>query len=98
MNHDSGADWRSQIGHFRAVHRTEYGTADFDELEPAYHFGWDVGRDERIRDRSWSEYESVIRVDWERRYPDGLWARVARAVHLGFDYARANVATDVTDH
>jgi hypothetical protein len=96
MKHDSGADWRDHIDHFRAVHRIEYGTPDFDEIEPAYHFGWDVGRDERIRDRSWSDYESVIRVDWERRFPDGEWTRVARAVHLGFAHARAEVAAEVT--
>lgn len=97
MNHDSGADWRDQIGHFRAVHRVEYGTPDFDEFEPAYHYGWDVGRNERIRDRSWNDFESAIRVDWERRYPDGEWSRVVRAVRLGFEHARAEVATEGAD-
>lgn len=94
ISHDSGASWRDQISHFRAVHRIEFGGADFDEFEPAYHYGWDVGSDERLRDQSWSGFESAMQVDWERRYPDGEWGRVARAVRLGFDYARAEVAAE----
>jgi hypothetical protein len=93
--HDSGAGWKEQIEHFRAVHRKEYGSTDFDEFEPAYHYGWDVGRDERLRDQSWSEFESAMRVDWERRYPDGEWGRVRRAVQLGWDRAREAVNSSV---
>lgn len=94
MTHDSGADWRDQIEYFRALHRVEYGTADFDEFEPAYHYGWDVGRNERLRDQSWAEFESAMQVDWERRYPDGEWSRVRRAVQLGWDRAREAVDSD----
>ena len=94
MTYDSGADWRKQIEHFRALHRVEYGSADFDEFEPAYHYGWDVGRNEELRDQSWSEFESAMRVDWERRYPDGEWSRFQRAVHLGWDRAREAIGSD----
>ena len=94
MTYDSGTDWLKQIEHFRALHRVEYGSADFDEFEPAYHYGWDAGRKEEIRDQSWSDFESVMQVDWERRYPDGEWSRFRRAVQLGWDRAREALGSD----
>jgi hypothetical protein len=94
--YDSGTDWREQIDDFRRLHRIEYGSADFDEFEPAYHYGWDVGRDERFRDRSWSDFESAMQVDWERRYPDGEWGRFRGAVKRG--WARAREAVEDTVH
>ena len=93
MTYDSGEDWGKQIEHFRALHRAEYGSAEFDEFEPAYHYGWDVGRNEELRDQSWSDFESAMRVDWERRYPDSEWSRVQRAVRLGWERARKAIGS-----
>lgn len=94
MELDTGAEWRAQLAHFRALHRSAYGIADFAEIEPAYHYGWDAGRNDKLRDLSWSHVESALRVDWERRYPDGDWGRLRRAIRLGWERAREMVATD----
>jgi hypothetical protein len=76
--------WLEHVDYFRAYH-TEHFQTPFDEFEPAYHYGWDVGNNERLRGKPWSEVESIARVDWERRYPDGVWERFKDAVRRGWE-------------
>ena len=77
--------WRDQVQHFRMQHVEDYGTAPFDEYEPAYHYGWSLGNDDRYRGRKWSEFEPEMRRDWESRYPDGGWERFKNAVKRGWE-------------
>jgi hypothetical protein len=77
--------WREQVQHFRMQHIDDYGTTAFDEFEPAYHYGWSLGSDNRYRGRAWPEIEPVVRRDWETRYPDGAWERFKNAVKRGWE-------------
>lgn len=78
--------WDDQRDYFRMHHGETYGgTTGFDEYEPAYRYGWDVGNSGRYRGRSWNDVEPELRSDWERRYPDGGWERFKAAVRRGWE-------------
>lgn len=78
--------WNDQRDHFRMYHNETYGgTTGFDEYEPAYRYGWDVGSSGRYRGRRWEDVEPDLRSDWERRYPDGAWDRFKAAVRRGWE-------------
>lgn len=79
------SSWNEHGEHFRMHHSENYGDAAFDEYEPAYRYGWDVGNDTRYRGRAWSEIEPDIRRDWETRYPSGGWERFKDAVRRGWE-------------
>lgn len=78
--------WDDHRDFFRMHHGETYGgTTGFDEYEPAYRYGWDVGGSGRYRGRRWEEVEPDLRSDWERRYPDGAWDRFKAAVRRGWE-------------
>jgi hypothetical protein len=82
----SPRSWDDQRDYFRGYHGETYGgTTGFDEYEPAYRYGWDVGSSGRYRGRRWEDVEPELRTDWERRYPDGGWERFKAAVRRGWE-------------
>lgn len=89
----SPRSWDDQRDHFRMHHAdTVGGATGFDEYEPAYRYGWDVGSSGRYRGRSWNEVEPELRSDWERRYPQGGgWERFKAAVRSGWERTSAAV-------
>ena len=88
--------WREQLDYFRMHHADNYATP-FDEFEPAYHYGWDLGHINEYRGRDWSEIESEIRDDWERRYPEGGWERLKDAIRRGRERATEAVERALPD-
>jgi hypothetical protein len=83
----SPRSWADQRDYFRMHHGETYGAdTPFDEYEPAYRYGWDVGGSGRYRGRSWNDVEPDLRSDWERRYPEGgAWERFKAAVRRGWE-------------
>jgi hypothetical protein len=82
----SPGSWDDQRDYFRTQHSGTYGgTTGFDEYEPAYRYGWDIGSSGRYRGRDWNDIEPELRTDWERRYPDGGWERFKAAVRRGWE-------------
>jgi hypothetical protein len=77
--------WRSQVDRFKRHHDATCA-APFEEFEPAYHYGWDMGNDVQFQ-RRWAEIEEQLRDDWERRYPDGPWERLKDAIRFGWERA-----------
>ena len=78
--------WDDDRDYFRMHHGETYGgTTGFDEYEPAYRYGWDIGGNDRYRGRAWNDIEPELRSDWERRYPDGGWERFKAAVRRGWE-------------
>ena len=57
----------------------------YEEYEPAYRYGSDLGNDARYRGRGWSEIESDARRDWESRNPNDGWERFKAAVRRGWE-------------
>jgi hypothetical protein len=78
--------WDDQRDYFRMHHGETYGgTTGFEEYEPAYRYGWDIGSSDRYRGRAWNDIEPELRTDWERRYPNGGWERFKAAVRRGWE-------------
>jgi hypothetical protein len=87
MRDTSSRSWDDHRDYFRMHHSETYGsTAGYDEYEPAYRYGWDIGSSGRYRGRSWNDVEPELRSDWERRYPQGgAWDRFKMAVRRGWE-------------
>jgi hypothetical protein len=82
----TSGSWDEHRDYFRMQHGETYGgTTGFDEYEPAYRYGWDVGHSGRHRGRSWNDVEPELRTDWDRRYPNGGWERFKAAVRRGWE-------------
>ena len=87
MQDMSPRSWDDQRDYFRTHHAETVGEpAGYEEYEPAYRYGWDVGSGGRYRARSWNDVEPELRSDWERRYPEGgAWDRFKAAVRRGWE-------------
>ena len=71
---------------FRAHHREYLSTAGaYEDYEPAYRYGSELGSNTRYRGRSWSEIEPDARRDWESRNPNSAWERFKSAVRRGWE-------------
>jgi uncharacterized membrane protein len=81
----SDDEWREHSQHFRMHHSEDYGTFGYDEFEPAYRYGWGLGRDQRYRGREWIDIEPTVQRDWDARYPGSSWERVKTAVRRGWE-------------
>jgi uncharacterized protein (TIGR02271 family) len=62
--------------------------ATYTEYEPAYHYGYELGTNERYRGRDWVALEADARRDWEVRHPS-TWERFKDAIRYGWDKVRA---------
>ncbi len=70
------------------THYTDYLSSTggtYEDYEPAYRYGSDLGRNERYRGRGWSEIESDARRDWESRNPNDGWERFKAAIRRGWE-------------
>jgi hypothetical protein len=59
----------------------------YEDYRPAYHYGVNVARDDRYRDRPWEDVEPEVRREWEAS-PSGTgntWERFKAAVRHGWD-------------
>jgi len=72
---------------FRRHWQERYATSGdpYETYEPAYDYGYRSANDERWRGRSWSEVESDLRSDYERRYPNSAWERMKDSVRYGWE-------------
>lgn len=60
--------------------------ADFEEVLPAYRYGYKLGHDPYYRDGDWRNVEPKVKKDWEdHRY--GGWDFYKQAVHRGWESA-----------
>jgi uncharacterized protein (TIGR02271 family) len=74
---------------FQQHYNTTYGTTTYtyDQYRPYYQYGWQLGADERFRNRRWDEIEMDARSDWERSNPGSLWDDFKDAVREGWQRA-----------
>ncbi len=69
--------------HYSDYLSTAGGT--YEDYEPAYRYGSDLGSNARYRGRGWSEIESDARRDWESRNPNDGWERFKAAIRRGWE-------------
>lgn len=71
---------------FRTHHReTLASSGAYEDYEPAYRYGSELGSNARYRGRGWSDIESDARRDWESSNPSGGWERFKSAVRRGWE-------------
>lgn len=77
---------------FRQHYNTNYGTASYtyDQYRPYYQYGWQLGSDDRYRNRRWDEIEMDARRDWERTNPNSMWEDFKEAVREGWQRATSS--------
>jgi hypothetical protein len=67
----------------------------YDDYAPAYRFGNEMRRNEKYRDRDWSDIEPSLRTDWEARNPGAsTWDKFKAAVRHGWDKITPDLDTD----
>jgi hypothetical protein len=62
--------------HYQSNYTSEY---TYDQVQPAYRYGYDLATDERYVDRDWDEIETEARLRWDERNP-GTWDQFKNAV------------------
>lgn len=74
---------------FRTDWETNYRSfgGSYEEMQPAYRYGYDLSNDQRYRGRQWSEVENDARLDWERNRP-GTWEKMKNGIRHAWDSVR----------
>jgi uncharacterized protein (TIGR02271 family) len=82
-----GGDFDEFEPMFRNHFQTTYSDANirYEDLAPAYRYGYDMRHNDRYQNRSWTEVENDVRRDFERRYPNHKWTDYREAVHHGYE-------------
>jgi hypothetical protein len=77
---DDDADFRA---HYRDSLSSSGGV--YEDYEPAYRYGAELGSNARYRGRGWSDIEVDARRDWESSNPSRAWERFKAAVRRGWE-------------
>jgi len=77
---DINEDFRN---HFTSHYGSSGGT--YETYEPAYRYGYDTASDPRYGGKDFSQVESDLRSDYERRYPNSTWEKIKGSVRYGWD-------------
>jgi len=85
-----GRGFETYAADCRRHHTTTFAGSGtyYEDYEPAYRYGYDLGTNERYRGRDWAALEADARRDWETRRP-GTWERFKAAIRYGWDKVRA---------
>jgi len=72
---------------FRMHHQEYLSSAGgaYEDYQPAYHFGGELGSNPRYRNREWGDIESDARRDWVSRNPSDGWEGFKSAVRRGWE-------------
>jgi uncharacterized protein (TIGR02271 family) len=84
---DTATGWNTAMPGYRSRWQERYGASGdrWDDLEPAYRYGYEMHSSPRYRGRAWSEAEPELRRDWETRYRDRPWDRFGSHVRETWD-------------
>jgi len=71
---------------FRNHYQTTYSNQgyDYNQLQPAYRYGYDLGTSDQYRGRDWNEIGPRVRRDWEQNHPGDAWDEFEGAVRVGW--------------
>jgi uncharacterized protein (TIGR02271 family) len=74
--------------------RTHYGQGSYgsdytyEQVQPAYRYGYTLASDERYKDRNWTDVESDVRTNWEASNK-GTWERFKDSIRYAWERARS---------
>ncbi len=64
---------------------TEY---TYEQVQPAYRYGYTVASDQRYKDRNWNDVENDVRTNWEASNK-GTWEKFKDSVRYAWERARS---------
>jgi hypothetical protein len=78
---------------FRQHYQGHYADYRFTyrQCASAYHYGYDLGVDERLRDKTWAEVEPEAHRFWDEADYAAAWEDLKEAVHFAWRVARGSV-------
>jgi len=79
-------DFRSNFA--TAFPRGEY---TYEQLQPAYRYGYNLASEETYRGRDWSTFENDARTRWEQRNP-GTWEKFKNSIRYGWERTKAKLS------
>lgn len=72
--------------HFQTTYSHTGST--YEDYQPAYYYGYEMGQDDSFRNRNWDDVESDLRMRWESLYADSDWNQHRDAIRHGWLAAR----------
>ena len=72
---------------FRRNYQANYATSGYtyEQMEPAYTYGYRSAGDTQYRGKSWTDVESQLRTDYLRQNPSSNWDKVKGAIRYGWE-------------
>jgi uncharacterized protein (TIGR02271 family) len=70
---------------------TQFQGKSYNDFEPAYHYGYELGNDSRFQNSDWNTVETSARSDWANRGHNHKWEDVKDAVRFGYDRVRGGI-------
>ncbi len=88
---DTGTGFQRFDQDFRDHYNRTYAAMgmDYNDMMPAYRFGYDLATESRFSDYDWNTIEPEAMDAWERRYGPDTWERVRDAVQYAWDTVRS---------
>jgi uncharacterized protein (TIGR02271 family) len=79
--------WEEYSKEFRSDYDKNYAGSGmrYEDVEPAYRYGYTMARDPKYQGKSWTDVESRLKTDYATRYPGSSWDRTKNAVRYGWD-------------
>lgn len=84
-------DFEVHADEFRTDFQNRYSNRgmSYEQLSPAYRYGYHMGMDQRYRGGDWDRVEADARRDWEQQHQhEGPWEKFKDAIRYGWDRAR----------
>jgi hypothetical protein len=81
-----GKDWNPYERDFRSHFYLVYSDnteLPYEHYAPAYCYGYQLARDNRLFNKRWEDIESHVQKDWQRQRADS-WQTMADAIYYGF--------------
>lgn len=86
-----GGDFAGMDSMFRQDYDSHYANQGlkYEEVTPAYQYGYELGQNREYQGRSWDDFESDAGRQWSQKYPNYEWSKFKNAVRYGYDSAHS---------
>jgi uncharacterized protein (TIGR02271 family) len=84
----------TDYSHYDSDFRGHYDKGSFgtdytyEQVQPAYRYGYTLATDQRYKDRNWSDVENDVRTNWESSNK-GTWDRFKDSIRYAWERARS---------
>jgi hypothetical protein len=95
-HHPTRSDYTAHEAELKRLWGRPAGGPFWEEIEPAFQFGWVMACDPALVDHAWAEVETRLADRWfwpQSASEEMAWDQVRDAVHLAWDLAHAMAPT-----